>query len=306
MPQLVYVSNIQKFSTHDGLGIRTNVFFKGCSMNCQWCANPETIEPYPQLMFYESKCNVCGRCLKVCAHDAVAIDTNGSSPRLLQNSAKCRNCGACESACRSHAREINGKLYTPEDIFEKVNQDKVFYLESNGGVTFSGGEPFLNAEFVGKVASKCKAEGYNTAVETCGKFCLEPVLKIIDYIDYLLFDIKIIDDEKHIKYCGQSNKKIHKNFETLLDKADITPRIPIIPGINDTPYDIALLCDFLSRYKGKVNKVHILVYHNMALSKYDALGVNYRLAHLSPPPNEHMQNIKHILENCGFEVQIGG
>ena len=225
MPQLVYVTNIQKFCTHDGPGIRTNVFFKGCSMECKWCANPETIDPYPQLMYYRNKCTGCGRCIPDCIHEAIKFHHDGS--RVEQIPGKCKNCGACVSTCRQDAREIIGELKTPEEVFEIVNQDKVFYQQSGGGVTFSGGEPFLHPEFIQKVSAMCKAEGYNTAVETCGNFCLSPVLKIIDLIDHVLFDIKIIDEEKHIRYCGKSNQKIHRNFETLLKLTDVTPRVPI-------------------------------------------------------------------------------
>ncbi len=302
MPQLVYISNIQKFCTHDGPGIRTNVFFKGCSMECQWCANPETIEPYPQMLFYRSKCVNCGKCIPVCAHEAIQIQDG----HIVQNSYKCRNCGRCTEVCTAKAREIIGQLKSPDEIFEEVNQDKIFYETSGGGVTFSGGEPLLHPEFIQKVAKKCKDEGYTTAVETCGKFCLKPVLKIMDYIDYLLFDIKMINDEKHIKYCGQSNKKIHQNFEALLDKAKVIPRVPIIPGINDTTVDLVLLCDFFVQHKDKIDKIHILPYHNMALGKYDALGQDYRLTHLTAPPDEHMQEIKKMIEKSGFKVQIGG
>lgn len=302
MPQLVYISNIQKFSTHDGPGIRTNVFFKGCSMECQWCANPETIHPYPQMMFYKSKCTNCGRCIPVCIHEAITFQKGN----VVQLGGKCRGCGDCVNACMSEAREIIGQLKTPEEVFEIVNQDKVFYEQSAGGVTFSGGEPLLHPEFIYKVASMCKNEGYNTAIETCGNFCLEPVLKIMDKIDYLLFDIKIIDDEKHMKYCGKSNKKIHRNFEALLDKAELTPRVPIIPSINDTPVDIALLCKFFSKYKGYIKKIHILPYHNLGLGKYDALDRSYLLNDIKAPDDEHMIKIKKTLEDCGFDVEIGG
>lgn len=302
MPQLVYVTNVQKFCTHDGPGIRTNVFFKGCSMECQWCANPETIQPYPQLLYYSGKCTGCGKCVSACTHNAIDIKDG----HIMHLAHKCTNCGRCAELCPAMAREIVGSLKTPEEIFEEVNQDKIFYETTGGGVTFSGGEPLLHPDFIYQVASKCKAEGYNTAVETCGNFCLEPVLKIIDVIDCLLFDIKIIDNAKHIRYCGQPNEKIHRNFEALLDKTRIIPRVPIIPGINDTPADIAQLCNFFEKHKNYIYKIHILPYHNMALGKYDALGQKYMLNDLTPPPESHMQEIKRLIENCGFEVHIGG
>ena len=164
----------------------------------------------------------------------------------------------------------------------------------------------MHPEFIQKVSAMCKAEGYTTAVETCGNFCLSPVLKIINLIDHVLFDIKIIDEEKHIRYCGKSNQKIHRNFETLLKLTDVTPRVPIIPGINDTPVDIALLCRFFTQYKDKIKRVHILPYHNLGLGKYEALDEPYSLNNVHPPSDEHMNGIKADLERCGFEVVIGG
>ena len=302
MPQLVYISNIQKFSTHDGPGIRTNVFFKGCSMECQWCANPETIHPYSQLMFYKNKCSGCGRCIDVCPNGAVSLHDG----KIINSVNKCKNCGHCVKVCRNEAREMIGKVISPEEVFRIVNQDKVFYEQSAGGVTFSGGEPLLHPDFIGKVAAMCKAEGYNTAVETCGNFCMENVEKIIDLIDYALFDIKIIDEDKHIKYCGKSNRKIHKNFEFLMDKVKIIPRVPIIPSINDTEADIAMLCRFFRQYQGKFEKINILPYHNLGLGKYDGLGMIYKLNHIKAPDDEHMNKIKANIESCGFKVEIGG
>lgn len=302
MSNLAYITNIQKFCTHDGPGIRTNVFFKGCALNCQWCANPEAIQGYPQLMFYANKCIGCGRCIPVCVHEAISMKDG----KIVQDPAKCRNCGKCTEVCQSEAREIIGKLYSPEEIFDIVNQDKVFYEASGGGVTFSGGEPLLHPEFVAEVARKCKAEGYNTAVETCGKFFLGPALEIIDLIDYALFDIKIINDEKHIHYCGKSNWKVHENFEAFLDRTKVIPRVPIIPTINDTSEDIEQLCHFFEKYGDKITKVHILPYHNLGMGKYDALCQPYKLTDIKPPSPEHMQDIKKRLERSGFEVVIGG
>lgn len=302
MPQLVYITNIQKFSTHDGPGIRTNVFFKGCSMECQWCANPETIHPYPQLMFYKNKCSGCGRCGDACPSGAISVE-NGLVTTSVN---KCTNCGSCVKVCRNEAREIIGKNISPEEVFEAVNQDKVFYEQSGGGVTFSGGEPLLHPDFISKVAAMCKEEGYNTAVETCGNFCMEKAEKAIELMDYVLFDIKIIDEAKHIEYCGKSNRKIHKNFESLIDRVEIIPRVPIIPSVNDTAADIALLCKFFRQYAGRFKKIHILPYHNLGLGKYDGLGLLYKLNHVKAPGETHMNGIKASLENCGFEVEIGG
>lgn len=302
MPQLVYITNIQKFSTHDGPGIRTNVFFKGCSLQCKWCANPETIDPYPQLLFYRNRCSGCGRCVAYCEHGALEL-VDGS---LRQHRIQCTNCGKCTTVCPNSAREIIGAIHTPEEVFEIVNQDKVFYEQSGGGVTFSGGEPLLHPDFLRAVAEKCKKEGYNVAVESCGCFDLKRAMQVMPYVDHVLFDIKIIDPEKHTKYCGHQNINIHHNFEQLLDMTDLTPRVPIIPGINDMPVDIARLCQFFSQYSGKIKKIHILPYHNLGMGKYEAMDKPYELTDIKPPTDEHMEEIKADLERCGFEVCIGG
>ena len=302
MGKTEYITNIQKFSIHDGCGIRTNVFFKGCGLSCKWCANPETICRRRELMYYRRKCVGCGKCVGLCPNGALELSENG----IVIARDKCCSCGQCVKNCPNTALEVAGSIYSPEEVFNKINEDKVFYQQSGGGVTFSGGEPFLHTDFIRQVAEKCKAEGYSVAAETCGYFCLDHVLTIIHLFDQLLFDIKIIDNEKHIYYCGEPNEKIHHNFDVLIDKVDIIPRVPIIPGINDTPKDIELLCNFLSRYKGRFSAVHILPYHNLGFSKYEALQKPYELIELSAPSKEHMQDIQNRLAACGFRVIIGG
>lgn len=296
MPQLVYITNIQKFCTHDGPGIRTNVFFKGRSLQCKWCANPETIDPYPQLLFYRNRCTGYDRCVDSCDYSALELIDG----KLQQYRSHCVNCGACTAVCPRSAREIIGGTHTPEEVFEIVNQDKVFYEQSGGGVTFSGGEPLLHPDFLQVVAEKCKREGYNVTVESCGCFDLDRAMKVVLYIDYLLFDIKIIDPDKHVKYCGHPNINIHRNFEKMLDMTNLTPRMPIIPSVNDTPVDIAKLCQFFSQYSGKIQKIHILPYHNLGMGKYEALDKPYELADIKPPSDEHMEEIKADLEHVSY------
>lgn len=302
MTQSTYITNIQKFSIHDGPGIRTNIFFKGCQLECKWCANPETIKACPQLLYYKRKCVSCGTCVSSCPNKALELSDEG----LIITNAKCNKCGICVKECPTGALELVGQLKTPDEVFEAVNQDKVFYQQSGGGVTFSGGEPFLHTEFIEKVASRCNAEGYSVIAETCGHFDLEKVLKIIDLFDMLLFDIKMLDDGKHMEYCSKSNQIILKNFDVLINKVKIVPRIPIIPSVNDTPHDIDLLCDFLKKYREKIPTVHILPYHDLGYSKYEALKKPYELSHIKAPSTEHMQQIKKKIADCGFEVIIGG
>lgn len=297
-----YITNIQKFSVHDGPGIRTNVFFKGCRLKCKWCANPEGIIGCRELMYYKRKCHGCQTCISVCPGNALSFTEN----KVMIQKDSCSKCGLCEESCTWGALSVSGKKMTPEEVFQIVNEDKVFYKTSGGGVTFSGGEPFLHADFIREVALKCKKEGYSIAAETCGLFELRDVLPIIHLFDLLLYDIKIIDEEKHIAYCGESNQIIHQNFSVLLDKVKIIPRIPIIPSVNDTPEDIRQLCEFLLPYKEKIPEVHILPYHTLGFSKYEALQKPYELSSLEAPSRQHMLDIKQKLTDCGFYVVIGG
>lgn len=303
MLQQIYITNIQKFSTHDGPGIRTNVFFKGCELHCKWCANPENIKRFPQLLYHKTKCIGCGKCADACPNNA--IEFNNGTPEISVS--KCTYCGICSRHCIHGALSISGKIYTPQEVFDIVNQDKPFYKNSNGGVTFSGGEPLLFPEFILPIAAKCKTEGYNTAVETCGHFNRKKAEELLDIIDYYLFDIKLIDNIKHMKYCCKSNDIIRNNFEYLISKSkNIIPRVPIIPGVNDTPDDISKLLTFLSSYKEELKEIHILPYHTLGCCKYEQLGIPYKLSNIQPPGDQHMKNLQEELSRSGLNVIIGG
>lgn len=303
MKQQVYITNIQKFSTHDGPGIRTNIFFKGCSLRCKWCSNPENITFSPQLKYYATKCIVCGKCTEVCPNKALRLEKES----LKISETDCTGCGLCVKFCPSNALVISGEKFTSDEVFSMVNQDKPFYKNSGGGITFSGGEPLLFPEFIKPIASKCRQEGYSTAVETCGYFNLSDAKELLPLIDCFLFDLKLIDDTKHIHSCGKSNKVIHDNFDYLIKhSAEIIPRIPIIPTINDTSEDISLLSSFLKKYKDSLEEVHILPYHNMGACKYEQLQIPYTLSHLKPPEKNHMEHIKRKLEETGLKIAIGG
>lgn len=298
-----YITNIQKFSIHDGPGIRTNVFFKGCRLKCKWCANPEGIVACRELMYYKQKCNNCGNCISVCPHQALRKTTEG----IQICKTRCKKCNACITVCSQKALKISGTIMSIDEVFQQIQKDEVFYEMSGGGVTFSGGEPFLHPQMIGEIAAKCREKGYNIAAETCGLFEILDVLPIIHLFDLLLFDLKIMDDKKHQYYCGESNQVIHQNFKTLVTKVPIIPRIPIIPTINDSPEDIQQLCTFLALFKEHLKTVHILPYHTLGLSKYEALQKPYELEDLFTPTNEHMAEIKQTIElHTGLSVSIGG
>ena len=302
------VTNIQKFSVHDGPGIRSIIFTKGCPLTCMWCANPENIHFESELMFYPDKCIGCGRCVKTCPQGAIAMNTSLEGNVITFDRTKCVNCGTCTKVCFSQSRVMKGEMLPYESVLEKVNKDIPFYRNSGGGITFSGGEPLMHPDFVVGIARDCREKGLNTAVETCGFVPWENIEHVISWIDLFLFDIKFIDGRKHTEYCGHSNELILKNFKRLCEeeRGRIVVRMPMIPGINDSGRDIALAGMFLRKCKEKISGIHILPYHNYGVSKYDALGIPYALSHLESPTDERMKKIKDALEGYDLQIQIGG
>ena len=296
------VFNIQKFCTHDGEGIRTTVFFKGCNMVCKWCANPESQEKYPELLFYEDKCRACGRCIDVCPEGAIYFKEN----KIKQYWDKCINCGKCTEKCCFDARAMLGEDKTVSQVFEEIKKDKFFYETSKGGVTFSGGEPILHLDFIGDVSDLCRNAGIHVSAETCGCFPEEYIEKAAKAIDTMLFDLKIIDEEKHKEYCGCTNKKLLRNFRRICKMTYVQPRVPIIPGINDSREDIGLLAEFLKSCDVSFDVIHILPYHTLGLCKYKALGRDYTLGDINVPSNRYMNDIKREFESHGFQIRIGG
>ncbi|NLG03551.1 MAG: glycyl-radical enzyme activating protein [Clostridia bacterium] len=299
---MAIVFDIQKFSVNDGPGIRTIVFLKGCPLHCQWCANPESNAFKPELMIYPHKCIGCGKCAETC--ESGCFEMQGGNH--IYNRSDCINCGKCTEKCYAEARRMSGKEMTAKEIIEEVDKDELFYENSGGGITFSGGEPLCYPDLVAEVLSYYKNKGISTAIETCGYVPWEDFEKVSSHLNLVMFDIKILDDEKHRKYTGVSNKEIHVNFMKISQLVTTVVRIPIIPTINDSEQDIKAFGEFVSRVRNKVKKIHILPYHKLGLNKYQALGREYSLQNLKMPSDDHMEEIKEQLESYGFYVCIGG
>ena len=295
-----FIFNIQKFSIHDGPGIRTTIFFKGCPLNCQWCHNPESISSKIDIMYDRTKCTLCNACVEACMNNAVSI-VNKS---VITDKSKCHGDRNCELYCINEAREIIGKNYTKDKLINDILKDKIFFEESKGGVTFSGGEALLQIEFLKECLIALKAEKINTAIETCGYIKYDHIKKIINYTDLFLYDLKMIDDVKHLKYTGKSNKLILDNFDKLskLNKRIIV-RVPIIEGVNTEDNDIKLLANFL--IDKNFEEIHLLPYHDIAKHKYKKLLCDYD-TQMSVPSSKRMEEIKKILEEYGYQVNIGG
>lgn len=271
------IVEIKRFAVHDGDGIRTTVFFKGCPLKCLWCHNPETLSPKRQLAFYRHKCIGCGKCAEICA-----CHTFSGNMHIIDR-AKCTMCERCVDICPQSALEIFGKEADTDDICAALLKDKDFYSESGGGITLSGGECLIQSEACLEILKTMKKNGINTAIDTCGFVSREAIDKVMPYTDIFLYDIKAIDEDIHVKCTGQSNKIILENL-VYLDgcgaKSEI--RIPCIPGYNDS--QINKIKKFLSSLNN-VTKIRILPYHNYAASKYTALEMDNTLPEMLPDFN---------------------
>ena len=272
------IFNIMRYSIHDGPGIRTTVFFKGCPLSCRWCHNPEGINSESQSVFY---------------------------------SAKCINCEKCGEICPANAREIVGREISCDDLMKEIRKDLIFYEQSGGGVTFSGGEPFYQSDFLLEMLEKCAAEHIHTAVDTSGYCDTNVITKAAGIAKLLLFDIKFFDETNHIEYCGASNKIILKNLESLnavsgikIKKVNMNIRIPVIHGINDDMSEMRKICEYIRGLKNiNTASVNLLPYHNIQSEKYKRLGMAYKMPDLQE--NNHIEEIKKIFEQC-FKTKIGG
>lgn len=275
------VFDIQRCSFSDGPGIRTTVFFKGCNLRCAWCHNPESQNANPQIMFYETRCIKCGKCVGKCPHHFNTCDL----------------CGACEIVCEQEARRVCGKRYTVEQLIKECLKDKNFYETSGGGVTISGGECMLQIEALEELLKQCKAKGLHTAIDTAGYVPYEYFERIISYTDLFLFDIKCFDNEKHKSFTGVGNELIFDNLKKLLEaKAEVIIRIPVIEDVNDTTEEMVLIKKRLEDF-GTVKGVELLPYHSMGEAKYKALSMDVQS--FKSPSKDKIQKLKEIFEEAG-------
>lgn len=289
------IFEIKRFAVQDGDGIRTTVFFKGCPLKCVWCHNPEGLLEKPQLAFYNHKCINCGECVLACPTGAHSLDGD----KHFYDRQKCIACGKCQSVCLGNALTLYGKEYSVEQLLPILLEDKDFYQNSGGGVTLSGGECLIYADFCAKLLQQLKQNGVSTAVDTCGFVQKSQLDKVIDYTDVFLYDVKAFDQQVHFNCTGQSNKIILENL-LYLDKkgCKIEVRIPLVPQFNlDQVEDIAR---FLSQLKN-LTKVRVLAYHNYAGSKYSSLGMNNTLPQ-DLPTKQQVLTATNKLKEFGLKV----
>ena len=296
------IFNIMKYSIHDGPGIRTTVFFKGCPMKCWWCHNPESHKLQQIVVKYPDRCIGCGKCIKVCPTNAIYIEDD----RMKFDTKKCIQCGKCVEVCYSESMEMIGNKMTVDEVMKEIEKDNVFYEESGGGVTFSGGEPFMQHEFLRELLIQCKKKDIHTVVDTCGFVKKDILVEISNLIDSFLYDLKIMNETEHIKYTGVSNKIILDNLKEITKLGRrVFIRIPVIPEINDDAENINGIAKHLASLSG-IEQINILPYHNIAMEKYKRIGEKYRLSKIKTPSDERMGEILKKLESYGFKVKIGG
>jgi pyruvate formate lyase activating enzyme len=286
------VSEIQGFSIHDGPGIRTTVFLKGCPLNCLWCHSPETIRPAVDILVHESKCLRCGVCTTSCSHAAHSIQ-EGS--RVFRRDV-CVRCGTCVTNCLSSALGKSGYVMSVEEVMGEVLKDKPFFETSGGGVTFSGGEPLLQANYLSLLLAGCQEAGIETAVDTSGSVPWASFDLVHPHSSLFLYDLKLMDGERHRKYTGADNFRILENLKRLDRlKKRIIIRIPVIPGINDDETNIRASAEFLAGL-GNVETVELLTFNTLGAAKYGALGLEYPLAGTRALDKGRMEELRLLFE----------
>jgi len=296
------IFNIQKYAVHDGPGIRTTVFLKGCPLRCAWCHNPESLSPEPEVIVLESRCAGCGECRAACAFGA---SLPGAGPLPARNEL-CSLCGACAAACPTGARQKLGEEMSVAKVLETALRDRVFYEESNGGVTFSGGEPLLQFEFLRAVLIACRANGLRTAVDTCGLAPTDRLLEIASLTDLVLYDLKFMDETRHKLHTGVSNTLILHNLRELgRHHSRIWVRIPLIPGVNDDPAELDAMARFAAAIP-TVRQVNLLPFHRAGVGKLQRLGQPERLPDLQPPSSQAMDQAVQRFRNFGLAAKTGG
>ena len=279
------IFNIQKCSIHDGEGLRTLVFFKGCPLRCPWCANPESQSYENDITEFPSKCVGCGLCIQKCPQGAVRPDCSIDREKCV------KNCTACTDICYAEAKKYVGKNYEIDELLHEIKKDKIFYQMRGGGVTFSGGEPLTHGKYLKEIAKACRDNHINVCIESCGYSKYESFEEALPYIDSVFMDVKVFDCQKHKEITGYGNELILDNIRKISERGiPITIRTPIVPGYTDDIENIKAIAEFVLTLPS-VTEYELLVYHNLGESKYGALGRKYPLKGLQPPEDDEIRTL---------------
>ncbi len=297
------IFDIKKFAVHDGPGIRTTVFLKGCPLRCAWCHNPEGIACEPEIMVFADRCiRGCRDCLASCPQGALK-KVRGV---IRLDRGLCDGCGACAEICPAEALQSAGRTVSVPEIMEEAARDIPFYKESGGGVTFSGGEPLSQPAFLRGLLLACRAQGIHASVDTSGHAPFSLFEELLPLVDLFLYDLKLIDDERHRRYTGISNRLILENLKKLsLSGAPLAVRVPLIPGVNDADNDLRALADFCASLPGH-HPLHLLPYHRGYVAKRLRLGLDAVLPDTAPPSSELQERAGKVFARNGSTVIIGG
>lgn len=297
------IFDIKRYAINDGPGIRITLFMKGCPLSCKWCHNPESQSPGVQKLYTESKCIGAQECVKMCPEDALTLTPKG----IITDYQACTLCGICADVCPTKAIEMSGRPYEVEELMQIIERERVHIEQSNGGVTFSGGEPLMHPEFLIQMLDACGENKLHRTVDTCGFADTETLLEVAKRTELFLFDLKLMDEDKHKKWTGVSNKLILKNLRVLAESgANINIRVPFIRNVNADHNTVTEMAEFIAALPGKKPVVNLLPYHNIAANKYNKLGSEYNAFNMEEPTEEEQNRALTIFQEFGIEAEIGG
>jgi pyruvate formate lyase activating enzyme len=297
------IFDIKRYAINDGPGIRIVIFLKGCNLNCAWCHNPESISTETERMYAPAKCIQCGTCVMACHEKAITLTPEG----IITDAERCNMSGRCAEVCPTKAIEISGKPMSVDEIMNEIEKERVFFDQSGGGVTFSGGEPLLQSQFLIELLDECGKRRIHRAVDTAGLANTEIILEVAKRTDLFLYDLKLMDSEKHREWVGVPNEKILENLKMLAEtRVKIIIRIPMIGGVNDDEENMKATARFVAELSGEKKEVNLLPYHKIAQTKYQKLGRPEDFQLLEEPTKEAQMQAIAIFQEYGIKASIGG